>query len=99
MRKTSKRSAKPLPTLQTWLHKQTKNIKEKNHNTKQYTYTGEKARYDCLIIKGGIKEPEGKEVVVKKLEVDEQKETPISDYYVDDSKIIDEMFGGQDDRN
>lgn len=72
---------------------------DNDHNTKQYTYTGKKARYDCFMIKGGIQEPEGEEVVVKKLEVDEQKETPISDYYVDDSKIIDEMFGGQDDRN
>jgi hypothetical protein len=72
-------------------------IGDSDHNTRQYTYTGKKARYDCFIIEGGIQEPESSKVVVKEPEV--KQETPISDYYVDDSKIIDEMFGGQDDRN
>jgi hypothetical protein len=70
-------------------------VGDSDHNTKQFTYTGEKARYDCFIIKGGIKEPETKNIVVTPIEV--KQETPISDYSVDDSEEIKKIFGGNDD--
>jgi hypothetical protein len=73
-------------------------VGDSDHNTKQFTYTGNKARYDCFRIKGGIQEPESSEVVEKEPEV--KQETPISNYSVDDSEEIKKIFGGNDnDRN
>ena len=68
-----------------------------DHNTKQYSHTGKRARYDCFMIKGGIQEPDSDEDVM--IEPEEQQEAPISDYTIDDSSAIDEVFGGQDDNN
>ena len=68
-----------------------------DHNTKQYSHTGKRARYDCFMVKGGIQEPDSDEDVM--IEPEEQQEIPISDYTIDDSSAIDEVFGGQDDNN
>jgi hypothetical protein len=68
-----------------------------DHNSKQYKHTGKKARYDCFMIKGGIREPEGESVVI--IEPEETQATPVSDYTIDDSSAIDEIFGGHDDND
>ena len=51
------------------------------------------ARCDCLIIQGGIVEPQGEEP--PKVE-EAQPETPVSTYEVDDSKALDDLFGGEE---
>lgn len=65
---------------------------DSDHNTKQFSYTGTRARYDCLIIKGGIREPESEDVEVKPAN---QEDAPESNYIVDDKAQIDEVFGGK----
>jgi hypothetical protein len=62
-----------------------------DHNTRKYTINGRVARCDCLIIEGGIVEPESEEP--PKTETI-QEETPVSTYEVDDSKAIQSIFGG-----
>ena len=48
-------------------------------------------RCDCFIIQGGIVEPE-----IDPLQIEEKpiNETPVSDYSVDDTQAIGEIFGG-----
>lgn len=66
---------------------------DKDHNTKQFSHTGTKARYDCFIIEGGIREPEGEDLGVNKPQT--HAEPNISTYAIDDSAQIEEIFGGQ----
>ena len=54
-------------------------------------YNGKIGRYDCLIIEGGIVEPESEEP--PKTETI-QEETPVSTYEVDDSEAIKSILGG-----
>ena len=65
---------------------------DKDHNTKQFSYTGTKARYDCFIIEGGIREPESEDVEVKPTNANSAHQ---SNYTIDDSAQIDEVFGGK----
>ena len=62
-----------------------------DHNTRQHTYTGVKARYDCFTIQGGIQVPEGEDQPPKE---QPQEETPVSPYKVDDSEAIKSILGG-----
>ena len=64
-----------------------------DHNTRKYSIEGQVARCDCLIIQGGIVEPQGEEP--PKVE-EAQPETPVSTYEVDDSKALDDLFGGEE---
>lgn len=68
---------------------------DSDHQSRQYCYTKSRERYDCLLIQGGIAEPESEEILVE--QVEESQETPVSDYTVDDDAIIAEIFGGQND--
>ena len=63
-----------------------------DHNTRKYSINGRTARCDCLIIEGGIVEPESEEP--PKTETIQQ-ETPVSTYEVDDSEAIKSIFGGE----
>ena len=63
-----------------------------DHNTRKYSINGRTARCDCLIIEGGIVEPESEEP--PKTET-VQQETPVSDYAVDDSVAIQQIFRGE----
>lgn len=65
---------------------------DKDHNTKQFSYTGTKARYDCFIVEGGIREPESEDVEVKPTNANSAHQ---SNYTIDDSAQIDEVFGGK----
>ena len=65
-----------------------------DHNTRKYSIEGQVARCDCLIIQGGIVEPQGEEP--PKAEEVAQPETPVSTYEVDDSKALDDLFGGEE---
>ena len=65
-----------------------------DHNTRKYSIEGQVARCDCLILKGGIVEPQGEEP--PKVEEVAQPETPVSTYEVDDSAAIDDLFGGEE---
>ena len=67
-----------------------------DHNTKQKTYNGVKARYDCFVFKGGIAPPSSeppKRTTVPPIPQD----TPISTYTVDDTAQIEQMIGGNDE--
>ena len=63
-------------------------IGDGDHNTKKSVVNGQSARCDFLIIKGGIVEPE-----IAPLQF-EKKETPVSNYTVDDEEAIKQLFGG-----
>jgi hypothetical protein len=64
---------------------------EGSHNTISCNINGQKVRCDCFIIQGGIVEPE-----IDPLQIEEKpiNETPVSDYSVDDTQAIGEIFGG-----
>lgn len=64
---------------------------ESSHNTISCNINGQKVRCDCFIIEGGIVEPE-----IDPLQLEEKpiNETPVSDYTVDDTQVINEIFGG-----
>ncbi len=64
---------------------------DNDHNTRQYTIAGKRARCDCFRIKGGIREPD-EEVAEQHVE---QIETPVSNYEVDDSDALSKLLGGQ----
>lgn len=65
-----------------------------DHNTRKYSIEGQVARCDCLIIQGGIVEPQGEEP--PKAEEVTQPEIPVSTYEVDDSTAFDDLFGGEE---
>ena len=72
-------------------------VGDKDHNTKQHSHNGKKARSDCFIIQGGLQKPEPERIVEMSEKVEKVEETPISNYSVDDSEEIKKIFGGQDD--
>ena len=69
---------------------------DSGHNTKQYMYNGKIGRYDCLIIEGGIQEPTAD---LPPQPVTPLPPTPVSDYAVDDTQAIKDIFGGDSDEN
>ena len=75
---------------------------EKDHNTKKVLINGISVRCDCLIIDKTSQKTDKKEIVEPTETI--KRETPVSNYYIDDSNIIDEMFnsnnnGGSSDEN
>jgi hypothetical protein len=66
---------------------------DSDHNTKQKSYAGKKARYDCFTFPGGIQEPYSEPETPPTISNIPQ-ETPVSDYHIDDSEQIDAIFGG-----
>jgi hypothetical protein len=69
---------------------------DSGHNTKQYMYNGKIGRYDCLIIEGGIQQPNAE---LPPQPVTPLPPTPVSDYAVDDAQAIKDIFGGDSDEN
>ena len=69
---------------------------DSGHNTKQYMYNGKIGRYDCLIIEGGIQQPNAE---LPPQPVTPLPPTPVSDYTVDDAQAINAIFGGDSDEN
>ena len=65
-----------------------------DHNTRKYSIEGQVVRCDCLILKGGIIEPQGEQP--PKAEKVAQPEIPVSTYEVDDSTAFDDLFGGEE---
>ena len=63
-----------------------------DHNTCQLSINGVKKRYDCFKIDGGIPEPEGEAPTKDETPL---PPTPVSDYAVDDTQAINEIFGGE----
>ena len=66
-----------------------------DHNTKQKSYNGSRARYDCFIIPGGIASPTS-EMPTPKTTPTIHQDTPVSTYTVDDTAQIEQIFGGND---
>ena len=63
-----------------------------DHNTCQISINGKKRRHDCFKIDGGIPEPEGEAPLQEEVLF---VPTPVSDYAVDDTQAINEIFGGE----
>lgn len=67
-----------------------------DHNTKQKSYKGSRARYDCFTIPGGIAPPTS-EMPPSKATTTTPQDTPVSTYTVDDTAQIEQVFGGNDE--
>ena len=67
---------------------------DKGHNTRQYMHDGKVKRHDCLIIQNGIQPPQA---VLPPQPVTPLPPTPVSDYAVDDTQAINEIFGGENE--
>lgn len=66
-----------------------------DHNTKQKSYKGFRARYDCFTIPGGITSPTS-EMPTPQITPTIPQDTPVSTYTVDDTDQIEQIFGGND---
>ena len=67
-----------------------------DHTTKQKSYKGSRARYDCFIIPGGIAPPTS-EMPTPPTTPTIPQDTPISTYTVDDTKALNQVYGGNDE--
>ena len=69
---------------------------DSDHNTKQKSYNGIRARYDCFTIKGGIASPMS-EIATPPIPPIQSTTIPVSSYVVNDTEALKQVFGGNDE--